>query len=61
MPDLLVVEHRDGRTYAVPAAHFRKELEPQGFKAVRYESGKSYEPPTPKAESTAAAKKDDTK
>ena len=46
MPDrMVVIEHRDGRQYAVRPADFRKEYEPQGFKALRYEDGSEYEAP----------------
>lgn len=61
MSDLLVIEHKDGRTYAVPAAAFRKDYEPEGFKAVRFESGKDYEPPQTKSATPAAAKADEAK
>jgi hypothetical protein len=56
--DLLIVEHKDGSQVAVPAAHFRKELEHNGWKAVHHESGAeySYTPPAAKAD-----KKDDGK
>jgi hypothetical protein len=49
MASLLIIEHKDGRQYAVSAADFRKQYEPEGFKAVRYEDGSEYEPPQPKA------------
>lgn len=48
MADLLIIEHRDGRQYAVTAADYRKIYEPQGFKPVHHESGKEYEPPKAK-------------
>lgn len=53
MASLLVIEHRDGRQYAVSAADFRKIYEPEGFKAVAYEDGSPYEPPAPKGEKAA--------
>lgn len=46
----LIIEHKDGRQYAVSAATFRKVYEPEGFKAVRHEDGEPYEAPAPKAE-----------
>jgi hypothetical protein len=57
MASMLVIEHKDGRQYAVSAADFRRIYEPQGFKAVAYESGEpySYEPPAKKADSAAKA------
>lgn len=50
MASLLIIEHRDGRQYAVSAADFRKTYEPDGFKAVRYEDGSEYEPPAKKGD-----------
>jgi hypothetical protein len=55
MASLLIIEHRDGRQYAVSAADFRKTYEPEGFKAVRYEDGSEYEPPAQRATSAARA------
>jgi hypothetical protein len=48
MASMLIIEHKDGRSYAVSAADFRKLYEPEGFKAVRYEDGSDYEPPAPR-------------
>lgn len=56
MADLLVIEHRDGRQYAVPATAYKKTYESEGFKAVAYESGKPYEPPKPASTSQVAPK-----
>lgn len=53
MASLLIIEHKDGRQYAVSAADFRKTYEPDGFKAVRYEDGSEYEPPAQRAASAA--------
>jgi hypothetical protein len=38
MPRFVVVEHSDGRQYAVLPADFRKVYAEQGFKAVGYEA-----------------------
>lgn len=57
MANLLIVESKDGAIVAVPAAHFRKVLEPEGWKALRYESGEEYEPPTKKADKAEAEAK----
>jgi len=53
MADLLIVESKDGAQVAVPAAHFRRHLEPDGWKAISYESGEpyAYEPLAKKADS----------
>lgn len=48
MASRLIVESKDGAQVAVEAAHFRKVLEPDGWKAIRYEDGSDYEPPAPK-------------
>ncbi len=58
MASLLVIEHKDGRTYAVSAADFRKTYEEQGFKALRHEDGSPYEPPAKPAEKAADKPKD---
>lgn len=57
MASLLIVESKDGAQVAVEAAHFRRKLEPDGWKAIRYESGEEYEPPAQRA--TSAAKADE--
>jgi hypothetical protein len=60
MADLLIVESKDGGQVAVPAAHFRRKLEPDGWKAVRHESGAEYDyTPPAKAETSAKAAKAD--
>jgi hypothetical protein len=38
MPRFVVVEHSDGRTYAVLPDDFRKVYAPLGFKVVDYEA-----------------------
>jgi hypothetical protein len=38
MPRFVVVEHRDGRQYAVLPADFRQHYAEQGFKVVGYEA-----------------------
>ena len=43
---LLVIEHADGRRYAVSAAAFHRDYEPEGFTAVAYEDGSEYTAPT---------------
>lgn len=55
MASLLIIEHKDGRQYAVSAADFRKTYESEGFKAIRFEDGSDYEPPPKKADVTAKA------
>lgn len=55
MASLLVIEHKDGRQYAVSAADFRKLYADQGFKPVAYEDGSAYEPPAEKSASKADA------
>jgi hypothetical protein len=55
MASLLIIEHKDGRQYAVSAADFRKQYADQGFKAVRYEDGSPYEPPAEKSAGKADA------
>lgn len=50
MAALLIIEHKDGRRYAVSAADFRKRYESEGFKAVGYEDGAEYQPPQAKAD-----------
>jgi hypothetical protein len=57
MASLLIIEHRDGRQYAVSAADFRKTYEPDGFNAVRYEDGSAYVPPEPKKSAGKADEK----
>lgn len=53
--DLLIVEHsKTGEQVAVPAAHFRRKLEPDGWKAIRHESGADYDY-TPPAKKPAKA------
>lgn len=57
MASLLLVEHPEtGAQYAVPAAHFRKELEPAGWRALAYEDGAEYQPPAPKQSGDKADK-----
>lgn len=58
MASLLVIEHKDGRTYAVSAADFRKIYEPEGFKAILHEDGSEVETPAKAPEKHATAKKD---
>lgn len=60
MASLLIIEHRDGRQYAVSAADFRKQYEAEGFRAVAFEDGAEYEPPAPRkaAEKPADEQKD---
>lgn len=55
MASLLIVEGKDGAQVAVPAAHFRRHLEPEGWKAVAFEDGSpyEYEPPAKKADKAA--------
>jgi hypothetical protein len=55
MASMLIVEDKDGAQVAVEAAHFRKHLEPAGWKAIRYESGEEYEPPAKQADRPAKA------
>lgn len=50
MASMLIIEHKDGRQYAVTAADFRKHYEAEGFKPVRHEDGSEYTPPASKAE-----------
>lgn len=53
---MIVIEHKDGRTFAVTPADFRRAkvgpagetYEELGFKALRYEDGEPYEPPAKK-------------
>ncbi len=61
MADLLIIEHRDGRSYAVSAADFRKgaDDEYKGFKPLRHESGAEYEAPAKAAEKPAEMKQDE--
>lgn len=56
--DLIVENPKTAERVAVPAAHFRKKLEPEGWKAVRFEDGSEYEPPASKAEKAQDAPKD---
>lgn len=39
MSSMVLIEHRDGRQYAVTLADYRKHYEAEGFKALRYEDG----------------------
>jgi hypothetical protein len=41
----VVIEHKDGRRYAVAPADFRRLYEPEGFEALHYEDGEPYEAP----------------
>lgn len=47
MAEMIVIEHSDGRSYAVLPADFEKGIDGdyKGFKAVAYESGEKYEGP----------------
>jgi hypothetical protein len=38
MPRFVVIEHSDGRTYAVEPASFKRVYAEQGFKVVDYEA-----------------------
>lgn len=55
MASLLIVESKDGAQVAVEAAYFRRKLEPDGWRALRYEDGSEYEPPAQRAASAAKA------
>lgn len=58
MASLLVVENpKTGEQVAVPAAHFRKVLEPDGWRAIAHEDGSAYEPPAKKGEKAADEQK----
>lgn len=57
MASLLIVESKDGAQVAVEAAYFRRKLEPDGWKAIRFEDGSDYEPPPQRA--TTPAKSDE--
>lgn len=55
---LIVTNPKTGEEVAVSAAHFRKALEPEGWKAVCFEDGSLYEPPAKHAEKAADKPKD---
>jgi hypothetical protein len=57
MASMLVIEHKDGRQYAVSAADFRRIYEPQGFVPIRHEDGTDYEPPAPRKNADKADEK----
>lgn len=57
MASWLIIEHKDGRQFAVTAADFRKTYEGQGFIPVRFEDGSPYEPPAKGNDQPAATKK----
>jgi hypothetical protein len=56
MARMIVIEHKDGRVYAVTPADFHhakvgpngETYEEMGFRAVRYEDGEPYEAPKKK-------------
>lgn len=56
MAGMVVIEHRDGRQYAVMPADFEKgaETDYQGFRVVSYEDGSKYEGPKTAAAITKA-------
>lgn len=47
MAQMIVIQHPDGRSYAVLPADFERGIDGdyKGFKATRYESGEQYEGP----------------
>lgn len=45
MAERVIIEHKDGRNYAVLPADFHDIYEPEGFKVVSYDDGSEYEPP----------------
>lgn len=51
MAKMVIIEHQDGRRYAIQSADYRRKrgmertYEEQGFAVAGYEDGEPYEPP----------------
>lgn len=56
MAEMIVIEHPDGRAFAVLPADFERGIDGdyKGFKAVAYESGEPYQGPKTAAAITKA-------